>query len=564
VRDLPRGVYVVNWRVVSAVDGHATAGAFAFGVQTEPTGRPPSVDAQTTTPVLEIAGRTGFLFGLIVALGAATYQLLRLGDARWVRFAVAGLLTAAGGLAVLIAAQWRAGGAPLPALVGTSIGQAWIARAAAIAIALIGVALATAWPMNRVVNRLGAIVIWLAACGAIAVHGFAGHAAAGRWPVAPAVIVHAIHVVAAGIWIGSLAIMIAGLRSSVDGAHARLFARFSMLAAIGIALVTFAGIVRSVQEVDSWQALATTAYGTLVIAKVTLLLAIATLGAMNRWRHLPAAVNNTQPLRRTARAEIALAIVAIVAASALATLPPPAAATVLPGIQASGADFATTVKATLRAASDQPGPNRFSVAVEDYDSGDAVSPDRIGLRFTPIDDAGIAPTTLALSKDADGAFSGTGANVTFDGRWHVDVLIERGSSSVDVPLEIEARGRPRLVSVLRVPNQAPIYTIDLNPLGSVQITVDPERPGETQLQISCVTVFAEPLPVLEMVVTSENEEVPAHSLVLTRRDRHRFTAETALVRGNNRLVVIARTDSGARLRAVLPLNLPERGLTGPS
>ena len=30
--ELPRGVYVVNWRVVSAVDGHATAGAFAFGV----------------------------------------------------------------------------------------------------------------------------------------------------------------------------------------------------------------------------------------------------------------------------------------------------------------------------------------------------------------------------------------------------------------------------------------------------------------------------------------------------------------------------------------------------
>ena len=34
--DLPDGVYTVNWRVVSEADGHATAGAFSFGVNVAP------------------------------------------------------------------------------------------------------------------------------------------------------------------------------------------------------------------------------------------------------------------------------------------------------------------------------------------------------------------------------------------------------------------------------------------------------------------------------------------------------------------------------------------------
>src|ERR1043166_494629 len=38
VGELPNGVYTVNWRTVSRVDGHVTAGAFAFGVGVSPAG----------------------------------------------------------------------------------------------------------------------------------------------------------------------------------------------------------------------------------------------------------------------------------------------------------------------------------------------------------------------------------------------------------------------------------------------------------------------------------------------------------------------------------------------
>ena len=47
VGSLPNGVYTVNWRTVSRVDGHVTAGAFAFGVGVSPAGHKV---VQPTTP----------------------------------------------------------------------------------------------------------------------------------------------------------------------------------------------------------------------------------------------------------------------------------------------------------------------------------------------------------------------------------------------------------------------------------------------------------------------------------------------------------------------------------
>lgn len=46
---LGRAVYTVPWRVVSAVDGHASAGAYSFGVGVVPTG--PAALVATTSPV---------------------------------------------------------------------------------------------------------------------------------------------------------------------------------------------------------------------------------------------------------------------------------------------------------------------------------------------------------------------------------------------------------------------------------------------------------------------------------------------------------------------------------
>jgi methionine-rich copper-binding protein CopC len=45
-RALPRGVYTVNWLVVSAEDGHVESGAFAFGV-----GERPALGSEVVVPL---------------------------------------------------------------------------------------------------------------------------------------------------------------------------------------------------------------------------------------------------------------------------------------------------------------------------------------------------------------------------------------------------------------------------------------------------------------------------------------------------------------------------------
>jgi methionine-rich copper-binding protein CopC len=72
VEKLPRGVYTVGWRVVSAIDGHASSGAFAFGVNASPRGARVAAPAlRTSTSALEVVARWLLLSGLALLLGAA-------------------------------------------------------------------------------------------------------------------------------------------------------------------------------------------------------------------------------------------------------------------------------------------------------------------------------------------------------------------------------------------------------------------------------------------------------------------------------------------------------------
>ena len=98
VRPLKRGVYIVHWRIVSAIDGHVTAGSYAFGVQVSPGST--SVAATNTYPStsrFEIAARAILLLGLILVLGAAAAEIGGFGGARAIGLLSCGwLVTIAG------------------------------------------------------------------------------------------------------------------------------------------------------------------------------------------------------------------------------------------------------------------------------------------------------------------------------------------------------------------------------------------------------------------------------------------------------------------------------------
>jgi methionine-rich copper-binding protein CopC len=80
---LERGVYTVDYRALSAVDGHATSGTFAFGVRASPAGAATLVASTTSdSSALEVFARWLVLLGLVVLIGASVAGAARFGGSQ--------------------------------------------------------------------------------------------------------------------------------------------------------------------------------------------------------------------------------------------------------------------------------------------------------------------------------------------------------------------------------------------------------------------------------------------------------------------------------------------------
>jgi copper transport protein len=554
LRRLDQGVYVVTWRGVSAVDGHATSGTYTFGVRADPGSVAPPAAGSAAIAMREIVARVLLIAGLIVLLGAAAASMMRFGGDRDLVLAVGGCVVAWAGLALLVVAQQQAAGATLAVLARTPVGRGLEARAVALLLAAAALIAARFTAHGR--RRLAMSVAGLAAIGAIAAHVLTGHAAAATGSTMwLATIGQLSHFAAAGVWFGGLLALVAALDRRNPARAVPAIRRFSNIAAVCLVLVAASGLLRGVEEVASWQEAVSTGYGRALLAKVVLTVLIAALGALNRWRTIGLAATTTRPLSRVAAAELTLALAAIGAAALLGTLAPPASARV-PFLTASGADYGTTVRVELTTASDQPGPNRFTLRLTDYDSGEPVRPTRVSLRFTPLDDPGIASTTLALAPAADDRFEGSGPNVAFDGRWGVTVTIEREREAIQVPLEIATTAKPQFVSIARFPGEKPMFTVEVPGLGHIRYVPDAETAGSQRLRIECLDVLREPQPMTSLVVTASAPGQPVRQLSVSRLSSNVFETTLELVPGNNVLVATGRTANGSRLRAEIPFTIP--------
>jgi putative copper resistance protein D len=282
---------------------------------------------------LDVLLRGAMLTGGALALGGVVFVLVALrGDpdamsagaiARAVRLiALGGGIVAVGQSAVValtLAAVGR-GAAAVPAFLATPF--AW-GSAARIVLGLVVVAAACrvgrAAPHPRRWAVLSASSALLVASSALISHA-AARIDHRSWLLA----LDAVHQLAAAVWIGGLAHLLAWRRGEAGGApDATLLRRFSSIAACAVIVLVSAGLALSLVYVGDLRALTETAYGVMVLTKAVLLVAIVALAATNyRLVRRAAAAATARRLTRFVEVEIGLAITVLFAAASLTSVPP--------------------------------------------------------------------------------------------------------------------------------------------------------------------------------------------------------------------------------------------------
>src|SRR6266702_1947164 len=574
---LANGAYTVSWRTVSRADGHLTNGSFAFGIGVQPPSAISSgAPAAATSPspsVLGVAGRWAFDWGLILLVGAVASSLLvfRRRDAGPPLPLLGGaLVLAVAGLAAMIVAEHSRIGVAFGDLLGSSTGGKLINQAVALAVTALVLGAVARWPRRRELL----VLLGVGAAATMLVHVAGGHAA-GEATLTPLnILVQWAHLLAVGVWVGGFLWLLLGLRgagaagsgpepgnggqatmrpeparASVGGQPERTspapvgtavmtapsgdervlaVRRFSAMATVALGVVVLTGLTRAVIEVRSWHGLFSTSFGRTLLIKLALVAGLIALGAVNRFRIVPAlraGRAKVATLRSTVRAELALAIPIVVAAAVLGELPPaqyvsqqaarqqaPAAVTV------TGNDFATSVKVELTATPGTVGANQFSAKVVDYDSGQPIPANRVSLRFTLPSRPDVGASTLDLKKAPDGRWQGQGI-LSIAGRWSVTTLVEWPGGSVTVPLQLQPRaaeGTSPQVKISKAPGQPTVYSIALQRGSSLQAYLDPGKPGPNVLHLTYFAANGSEQPMFEVKATATNPAGATADLSLSR------------------------------------------------
>lgn len=335
--NLPRGSYVVGWRVVSD-DSHPESGVLAFSIgQADATS--PVVTESDSGPVNVLyqgLNALGYL-GLFTLVGLTIFDLVVLrrpapgGRLAWV---AGGVAVAAYVLLVPLTAA-REQGAGLGHLLNSGITMDW-AGAAGVTAALAVIGVLLMWVRPRIHGRPAAAVGLVGAAVALTSVLPVGHTRTfgPRWLVMGSDLVHAS---AAAIWVGGLVALVMHLararRREDDPVEAgTVVARFSALAGGVVVLVSLAGTVLAVVMLGSVSGLVETLYGRLLLLKLAVVAMVGAVAVYNRFRLVPRLSRGVDPsawrlLTRVLRLEVA-GLVLVLCVTSVLTLqnPRPSAA----------------------------------------------------------------------------------------------------------------------------------------------------------------------------------------------------------------------------------------------
>jgi len=444
------GGYTVTYRVISA-DSHPVNGGFVFSVGDEAAAPGASVadllGDQKAGPVTSVAfGAARAVEYGAIALGLGVLTVLVL------MWPAAGVARAEAGAAFRRRATWLL---RIAALAGALAALAALALQAATAE---GTSLWSAIGGVREVldTRFGVVwglgvLAWIAVAAlagrrpavfaapllALALlPGLGGHAGV-QDPVAVLLPANVLHVLAAGAWIGGLAVLVAALPAATRRLDApdrtrvlsAALGRFSGVALVAVALLLIGGIAQSLLELGAVNDLWDTPFGRAIAIKAALVVVLLALGALNRRRTLPrlqrAAAEGASPggagvlLRRTLRAEVALGVAALAVTGALAGYPPATAVSAGPF---SGSANLGPARAELTVEPARAGANEVHVYFFNRSDGRQYDAPK-EVRFeASLPGKGIEPIKLEATKAGPGHYVLGSAALSPPGDWRLELV----------------------------------------------------------------------------------------------------------------------------------------------
>lgn len=354
--------------------------------------------------------------------------------ARLRALAVAGGLAGALGTAVaLVAMVAESAGRDLAGAVGLVPDLAPDTRTGQLALARIGLCLATAG-VAALAGRWRRAPEAVVAVGlaSLAAASLAGHAwtAPDRWLAVGADVAHLAGV---AVWVGGLLALLVALGAPTD--RGRLATRFSALAVAAVPVVVVSGAVSGWQQVRTLDGLTSTAYGRLLLAKVAGVAVMVGLGWVNRSRLVPQVRRAVAPLTRSLRVEIVVAALVLAVTAALIHQAP-ARATADTGpftttVAVDGTEMAATVDPATTGVNDI--HLYFTTAT---DGGRPAEPLDVDAVQVTAGTAGVPSRRLPVTPISTDHVTVSGASLPSAGSWTVEVTAVRAGEPLVYSFEV--------------------------------------------------------------------------------------------------------------------------------
>ena len=303
-------------------------------------------------------------------------------------------------------------------------------------------------PASATVAILGLACAYLAITPALA-----GHASieSPRGVFFPA---DALHVLGASVWVGGVACLLlavpAATRRLEGGERTDLLlgtlARFSPLALASVVAIGITGVIQAYIDVRTLNALVTSTYGLLVLAKSVLFLGLVALGWVNRGRLIPAlrrlAEAATTPgaagvlARRSLRTELVLMTCVFGLTAALVSYAPPvdiAAGPFSTNTKLGAAELEMTVEPA------RVGPNTVHLYLIDATTGAPYTATKELTASAKLPAKGIGPLPLKATLAGPGHYILNSAVLSPGGEWQITIIdrvseFESSSRVVKVPI----------------------------------------------------------------------------------------------------------------------------------